>query len=110
MYRISLIINEIYNKYLPLAEEAGITLNLDFPDPTIETKNTAKLKQKLDRSLSSALERTYDGEISISVHQDRITITDTGTRLSEPACALLSGDRVQVVSEDKTGTTVTILF
>ena len=59
MYRISLIINEIYNKYLPLAEEAGITLNLDFPDPTIETKNTTKLKQN-STALFLLPEQTYD--------------------------------------------------
>lgn len=32
MYRISLIISELYNKYLPSAEKADIRLDLDIID------------------------------------------------------------------------------
>ena len=110
MYRLSIIINEIYNKYLPLATNAGISLNLDFPDPTIEAKDVEKIKKNLDKSLSAAVGRTLKGEISISVHKGKIIVKDTGTTLSGPACALLSGEHVKVVSIEKTGTTVTITF
>lgn len=110
MYRLSLIINEIYNKYLPLAEKAGITLNLDFPDPTAKISEPEKIKNKLDKHMGSALGRTVKGEIAISVHRDKIVITDTGTVLSKPMIAMLSSEKVTVKSRVGFGTTVTIEF
>ena len=110
MYRLSLIINEIYNKYLPLAEKAGITLNLDFPDPTTKIKEPEKIKNKLDSHMKSALGRTVKGEIAISVYSDKIVISDTGTVLSKPMIAMLSSEKVSVKSRVGFGTTVTIEF
>lgn len=110
MYRLSLIINEIYNKYLPLAKEAGITLNLDFPDPTQKVSNPEKIKKALDNHLGSAVKRTPKGEISISVHKDKIVIRDTGTILSKPVIALMSSEHVSVKSRVGFGTTITITF
>lgn len=110
MYRLSLIINEIYNKYLPLASQAGITLNLDFPDPTQKIKNPEKIKAALDTHLDSAVKRSYKGEITISVHKGKIVIRDSGTILSKPACAMLSGEHITVKSRVGFGTSVTIVF
>lgn len=110
MYRLSLVINEIYNKYLPLAEKAGITLNLDFPDVTTEVTEPEKIKRKLDKHMESALGRTLKGEISISVHRNKIVISDTGTVLSKPMIAMLSNDKVSIKSRVGFGTTVTIEF
>lgn len=108
MYRLSLIIGEIYNKYLPLAEKDGVRLNLDFSDTTQEIADPERIKQDLDTHLQSALQRTTKDEISIAVTGREIVITDAGTTLSKPACALLSNRFVTVKSRVGFGTTITI--
>ena len=110
MYRLSFVIHEIYNKYLPLAEKAGISLNLDFPDPTLKTKEPSKVKAKLDKHVESALKRTISGEISINVYRGKIIVKDTGTVLSKPMIALIESEHVHVKSRVGFGTTVTIDF
>ena len=110
MYRLSLIINDIYLKYLPLAEKAGIILNLDFPDPTAKTDKAEKVRQELDKSMKSALDRTLKGEIKIEVGKGYIAVTDSGTVLSKTACAALTSEHVVVKSRVGFGTTATIRF
>lgn len=106
MYRLSLIISEIYNKYLPLAEKNGIQLNLDFADTTQEITDPETISKELNDHLSSALQRTDQGEVKIAVDKQHITITDTGTVLSKPICALLSKGIVTVKSRVGFGTSV----
>ena len=108
MYRLSLIISEIYNKYLPLAEKGSIALNLDFSDTTKTVDDPETIKSDLEKHLSSALDRSNRGEISIAVEENAIVITDSGTILSKPVCALLSKGRVNVASRVGFGTTVSI--
>ncbi len=108
MHRLSFIISEIYNKFLPLAENSKVKLSLDFPDTTQEIANPEQLKAELEKHLDSALTRTKSGEITISVQKHAIRITDSGTILSKPICALMSSPRVQVKSRVGFGTTVTI--
>lgn len=109
MYRLSLVISEVYNKYLPLAEKAGITLNLDFPDTTQEVKDPEKLKNELDKQLESALGRSIKGEIAIEVKKGQIVIRDTGTVLSKPMCEILeNSERITVTSRVGFGTKVVI--
>ncbi len=110
MYRLSLIISEIYNKYLPLAQKDGISLNLDFSDTTQEVSNPEQIKKYLDENLDSALKRSDKGEVAINVDNTAITITDTGTILSKAACALLSNKYIDVKSRVGFGTTVKIFF
>ncbi len=110
MYRLSLIISEIYNKYLPLAEKDGIILNLDFSDTTKEISDPDRIKQFLDEHLSSTLQRSDKGEVTISVDKNAITITDSATTLSRAACALLSNKYIDVSSRVGFGTTVKIFF
>lgn len=108
MYRLSLIISEIYNKYLPLAEKGDISLNLDFSDTTQTVTDPESIKADLDKHLGSALSRSERGEISIAVEQNAIIITDSGTILSKPICTLLSKGRVSITSRVGFGTTVRI--
>lgn len=108
MCRLSLIISEIYNKYLPLAEKGNIALNLDFSDTTKTVDDPETIKADLDKHLSSALNRSGRGEISITVEEDAIVVIDSGTTLSKPICALLSKGRVHVNSRVGFGTTVRI--
>lgn len=108
MYRLSLIISEVFNKYLPLADQAKVQLNLDFSDTTQQVAHPEAVKHDLDQQLSSALQHAVGGEISVAVTDHAITITDPATVLSPAACALLSNRRVTVKSRTGFGTTVTI--
>lgn len=108
MHRLSLIIGEIYRKYLPLAEQGQITLNLDFADSTTTVDEANQLKTELDEHLHSALKRAPRGEVSIKVTREAIVIHDSGTTLSAPARALLSHGRVTVKSRVGFGTDVYI--
>lgn len=111
MYRLSLVINEIYNKYLPLATKAGVQLNLDFPDPTAKISEPEKIKKALDKQVDSALKRAIKGEVSINVFKDRIEIRDSGTILSAPAKSLLEfNEHIKITSRVGFGTKVTIKF
>lgn len=110
MYRLSLIISEIYNKYLPLAEKEGIILNLDFSDTTKEIPDSDRVKKFLDEQLGATLKNSDHGEVTISVDQEAITITDTAATLSPSACALLSNRYIDVKSRVGFGTTVRIFF
>lgn len=110
MYRLSLIISEIYNKYLPLAEKDGIILNLDFSDTTKEIADPDRVKKFLDEHLGSTLQRSDKGEVTIGVDKSSITITDSATTLSRAACALLSNRYIDVTSHVGFGTTVKIFF
>lgn len=110
MQRLSIIISEIYNKYLPLTSQNGIELNLDFPDSTQEVEDPTTIKEVLDQHLDSALQRTKSGHINISVGKDAIKITDSGTILSKTLCHLLSNNRVEVKSRVGFGTTATIFL
>lgn len=108
MHRLSLIVSEIYNKLLPVAENSKIQLSLDFPDTTQEVSDPETLKADLEQHLNSALSRSRGGKVTVTVRKNQITITDTGTILSKPICALMTNSRIQVKSRIGFGTTVTI--
>lgn len=108
MYRLSVIISEIYNKFLPLAEKNGIQLNLDMVDTSIVIEELAGIKSDVEKAVGEAIGRSAEGEIAIQVNSHEITITDTGTTLSRPVCALLSNKYVDVSSRVGFGTKVRI--
>ena len=47
MYRISLIIGEVYQKYLPLAEQNRVQLNLDLGENNEQVDNPKEIQQEL---------------------------------------------------------------
>ena len=108
MYRLSLIISEIYNKFLPLAEKNGIQLNLDLIDSDVVTEELTGIKDDVEKAISEAIGRSAQGEIAIQVNRTEIIISDTGTTLSRPVCALLSGKYIDVSSRVGFGTKVRI--
>ena len=108
MHNLALIISEIYNKFLPLAEKSQLQLSLDFPDTTQEVTDPETLKTDLEQQLSSIITHSQKGNITIAVRKQQIIITDTGTILSKPICALMSNSRIQVKSRVGFGTTITI--
>lgn len=107
MYRLSLIISEIYNKYLPLADKSRIQLDLDFPDTTQNVSDPDQLKQELDQKLDSLIKNSKGNHIAINVDSNAITLTDDATTLSPTLCKLLSNQRVTVKSRVGFGTTIT---
>lgn len=111
MYRLSVIISEVYNKFLPLAEQNGIQLNLDMIDTSIVVEELASIKGDVEKAVSEAIGRSAkseNSEITIQVNGHEIVITDTGTTLSRPVCALLSNKYVDVSSRVGFGTKVRI--
>lgn len=110
MYRASLIINEIYNKFLPLAEQNGVRIDLDISDPEIVENEITEIKKDVEKTLSDAINRSSKGQITISLSEHKITITDTGTVLSKLACDLLSSKHVQVSSRVGFGTKAQIML
>lgn len=108
MYRLSLIISEVYNKFLPLAEKNGIQLNLDLIDSDVVTEELTGIKDDVEKAISEAIGRSAQGEIAIQVNKKEIIISDTGTTLSRPVCTLLSGKYIDVSSRVGFGTKVRI--
>lgn len=119
MYRLSIIIEEVFRKYLPFAEKVGVALNLDFPDPTKRIKEPSKVRGHLDEHVESAIKRTASrgassklkGEVSILVRKDHIEVRDTGTVLSPAALALINKpEHIEAKSRVGFGTSVLIRF
>ena len=107
MGKLSTVISKLYQKYQPLASAAKIELDLDIrSDETIDDEKA--LSADLEKQLDSALKRAPQGQIKISVRNQKITISDNGTVLSKPVCKLLSNNRIQVKSRTGFGTKVSI--
>lgn len=106
MSKISEVVGKLYQKYQPIASATKIQLNLDIrEDGNIEDETIA---QDLEKQISSALQRTKQGKVNISIKNKEIIISDTGTVLSKPICQLLSNDHTEVKSRVGFGTKVKI--
>lgn len=112
MNKFSQTIHNLYNKILPIAEQSGVELDLDYSDPaTIEfdvETDDPELKAELEKELKNAITRTNSGSIKLKVANGAISITDTGTILSRPLCESLSHGRVSVKSRVGFGTNINI--
>lgn len=108
MYHLSFIISEIYNKFLPLAEQNGIQLDLDVVDSSVIAKELSGIQEDVEKTLSETISRSDKGKISIKVNRQEIIISDTGTTLSHSLCSLLSSKYVDVKSRVGFGTTIRI--
>ena len=108
MFRISEIIENLYQKYLPIVKKLGVSLDVDFPDTTLTIREKEKVEKALDKSLRSAVKRHRNGRISIIVRPGKIIVKDDGTILSKTTCDLLTTEHVTVKSRVGFGTTVTI--
>lgn len=108
MERLSDIVQKMYHKYLPIVQKFGITLDLDFPDTTLTIRERERVERSLDKTLRSAVSRSKNGHISITVRPGRIIITDDGTTLSPATRELLSSKHVTVKSRVGFGTSVEI--
>ena len=86
----------------------GITLDIDFPDTTITFHEHERIAKNLDKTVRSAVKRSKNGRISISIRPGQITVNDNGTVLSKTTCDLLSSEHVKVKSRVGFGTSVVI--
>lgn len=105
-------IHNLYNKVLPIAQNSGVELNLDYSDPAsldidVETDDP-ELKAELEEELKNAITRTNSGSVKLRVSNGVVTISDTGTVLSRPLCESLSHGRVKVKSRVGFGTSIDI--
>lgn len=107
--RLSVILSEIYNEFLPKANAAKIQLDLDLGEHESEIEDAEIIRTEINRFLETAAHRSAGGTIKISAGPGkRIAIQDSGTTLSPTACALLSRGRVNAKSRVGFGTTVEI--
>lgn len=109
MKRLSLLISDVYNKYLPFSESQKIELNLNISGSDGEVHDSDEVQAHLDEHLHRLLKKSRrHGVISIGVQGDNIVICDSETILSPLICSTLSHGRVEVKSRVGFGTTVYI--
>lgn len=106
--KLATLAQELYQKYLPLAEQLQIRLDFDLSDPHTTTSDATELTQHLSQYLNSALDRSAKGNISLTLTNGKIIIRDDGTVLSKTAKDLIERDNVQVKSRLGFGTTIAI--
>lgn len=111
MYRLSTIIEEVYQKYFLKAEKRGVRFNLDFPDVTRRIERPSVVRRPLDVFLAGAVERA-EKEVSLSVARDCIVVRDDGVALAPAKLAEMSEgfENVRVRSRVGFGTEIKIFF
>ena len=80
MYRLSTIIEEVYQKYAPLAEKRGVRFNLDFPDLTRRVERPSLVRKPLEALMPGAVARAEE-EVSLAVMRDYVVVRDDGVAL-----------------------------
>lgn len=108
MERLSIIIQPLYQKFLPELERKGVDFNLDFPDTTLEIPQDSEARKLLRSELAAAVKRTLNGSIDLIVKQDKIILKDTGTPLSKTACDKKQSSLVSAKSRVGFGNEITI--
>ncbi|MBR3233050.1 HAMP domain-containing histidine kinase [Candidatus Saccharibacteria bacterium] len=111
MYRLSAIIEEVYQKYFLKAEKRGVRFNLDFPDVTRRIERPSLVRKPLEPLLGGAVERAQK-EVSLTVARDCIVVRDDGVALAPAKVAELSEgfENVKVRSRVGFGTEIKIFF
>ncbi|MBQ6321076.1 hypothetical protein IJI17_02555 [Candidatus Saccharibacteria bacterium] len=110
MYRLSTIIEEVFRKYLPVAERRKIILNLDFPDVTKRVDRPSRVRGPLNKAVGEAVARAKRN-VSIMVGRDNVRVMDDGRALTPDELAELSEpEHIEVKSRVGFGTEVLIWF
>ncbi len=102
MYRLSAVIEEMFTKYLPLAEKRNVKFNLDFPDSTRRISRVFTVKKMLDKHLELAIKRAQH-EVSLKVLSDDISIKDDGVALTPEKIEELKGEDEIVIIKSRVG-------
>lgn len=86
-YDISQSIEEAFNAYLPIANEKGLTLELEDMEPCLVYADPDKIEQVLENLISNAIKYTAEGKVSIGVNTRddvaEIYVKDTGLGIGE---------------------------
>lgn len=110
MYRLSTIIEEVFKKYLGVAEKQGVMLNLDFPDATKRIERPSRVRGPLDRYVGEALERAKRN-VSIIVKRNGVVVTDDGRALTPSELSeIREPEHIEAKSRVGFGTEVLIRF
>ena len=110
MEKISGIVSDLCKSYLPKIKAVGISFDLDFPDTTITVENKKQVKDNLEKSIKSAIKRSKDGSIKLTVKTGEIILEDTGTIIDKATCKKLTTEHFIVKSRVGFGTTFTIKY
>ncbi|MBR5389270.1 hypothetical protein IK146_01785 [Candidatus Saccharibacteria bacterium] len=81
MYRLSAIIEEIYQKYARLADKRNVRFNLDFPDITRRIERPSIVRRPLEALMPGVVARA-EREVSLIVQKDYIIVRDDGVALT----------------------------
>ena len=102
MYRLSAIIEEIYQKYAKIAEKRNLRFNLDFPDITRRIERPSIVRRPLEALMPGVMERAQK-DVSLSVQKDCVVVRDDGVSLTPSAVKELCGDFENVVAKSRVG-------
>ena len=102
MYRLSTIIEEIYQKYAKLAEKRNVRFDLDFPDITRRIERPSVVRRPLEELMSGVVERAQK-QVSLSVQKDYIVIRDDGVALSPDKVREISDGFDNVLAKSRVG-------
>ena len=102
MYRLSAIIEEIYQEYARRAEKRGLRFNLDFPDITRRIERPSMVRRPLQALMPGVLERAQK-EVSLAVQKDCVVVRDDGVSLPPSVTQAMRGDFENVVIKSRVG-------
>lgn len=102
MYRLSTIIEEIYQKYALVAEKRGVRFNLDFPDLTRRIERPSLVRKPLEALMAGAVARAQK-EVSLAVMKDCVVVKDDGVALTPAAVRELGAEFENVSAKSRVG-------
>ncbi len=109
MKRLSVMISDIYNKYLPFSKSQRIAFDLNVSEFDGDIVDIDEIESHLDEQLQNLLKESREhGAISLGIENGYIVIRDSETILSPLVCQALSKGRVEVKSRVGFGTTIYI--
>lgn len=86
---IKSLVKEAVEKYIPLAQEKGLTLKINWPTETLPLTNIDKdkIKQVLTYLIDNAVKFTFHGEINLDFKIEdnnlQVSVKDTGIGIAE---------------------------
>ena len=109
MYKLALIVNEVYKEGLKLAEESGKEIDLEFFDPGQRIKDRDRVFLALSGAVEAAVKRAKK-HISVKVRKTFISVTDDGRVLPVSELEKISDEELGVTVRSRVGvgTEVTI--
>ena len=85
MKRLSVMISDIYNKYLPFSKSQRIAFDLNVSEFDGDIVDIDEIESHLDEQLQNLLKESREhGAISLGIENGYIVIRDSETILSRP--------------------------